>query len=284
MTLHRTPSTAQRLRRSLSGLALVAMVAGTGGTALAIDPGEVDAAKIMRAVYDRDNGDKTVAKMKMTIIDQSGAKRIRKVQMRGLDFKGGTKQVLLFEAPADVRNTGLLTVDYDDGKKVDDQWLYLPSLRKSTRIAASKKSGPFMGSDISFADMTRQEPDQYDFKLVNGDGKLGDEAVWIIESRPKTKKAKEETGYVKSLVWISKSKLMALQAKNWVREGKKIKLMKFTKLENVDGIWFSHRILARTKQSKQTLSTTVIDWSEVKFNQGSVKDSDFTQRRLEQGL
>ena len=250
----------------------------------AVSPSESDARKIMEAAHARDTGDKATGRMRMVIIDKSGSQRERSVRTQGMDFPGGTKQLILFESPADVRNTGLLTVDYDDGAKVDDQWLYLPSLRKSTRIASSKKSGAFMGSDISFADMTRQEPSQFDYTMVKADGTLAKEAVWVIEARPRTTKAKEETGYVKSRIWMSKDKLMPLQAKHWVREGKKLKYMKFSKIKKVNGIWVAHKLMARTKQSKETLSTTVLTFSDMVFGDPSVKKDNFTQRSLEKGL
>ena len=61
---------------------------------------------------------------------------------------------MIFESPSDVQNTGLLSVDYD-GAKDDDQWLYLPSLHKATRISSGDKSGSFMGTDFTYSDMTQ---------------------------------------------------------------------------------------------------------------------------------
>jgi outer membrane lipoprotein-sorting protein len=255
-----------------------------GSTASALPPTTSDARQIMNAVDARETGDKSVSKMTMVIKDPSGRQRTRVVQSRGLDFSGGKKQLIFFESPADVRNTGLLTIDYDDGKKTDDQWLYLPSLRKSTRISSGKKSGSFMGSDLSFADMTKRSPDQYDFKLLKQSTKAGGEDCWLIESRPRTEKAKEETGYVKSHTWVSKSKLLVQQSKIWVRKGQKIKLMKFTNFKKVSGIWVAHKILARTLQNGKPLSTTILTFSGLRYNDPSVKPTDFSQRRLESGI
>ncbi len=269
----------------ISVSALLAVALSAAGVARAgVAPDETDARVIMEAVHARPTGDRLSARMQMTILDPSGSKRVRVVQTRSKRFSGGTRQLILFESPADVRGTGLLTVDYDAGDKVDDQWLYLPSLHKPTRISSGDKSGAFMGSDISFADMTKQDPAQYDFELVNGDAKVGGEAAWLIESRPKTKKAQDETGYVKSLVWVSKDKLMVLQVKSWVRKGRKLKFMKFSKIRQVGGVWFAHKISARTTQAKKVLSTTVLSFAGVKMNDPAVKDADFTTRRLEQGM
>ena len=252
--------------------------------ASAVSPDETDAAVIMKAADDRDEPDKVTARMILVVIDSADRKRQRTVQTRSIQFKEGTKQLLLFESPADVRNTGLLSIDYDDGGKDDDQWLYLPNLRKSTRISSGDKSGSFMGTDLSYSDMTRSDPAEYDYKVVKQSVEVDGEDCWLIESRARTKKLKEETGYVKSQVWVSKGKLMPMRVKHWIAEGKKIKLIKFSDLKQIDGLWVAHKIAAQTRQNKKTLSKTLIVFKDYKTNQKDVSDEDFNQRRLEKGL
>ncbi len=277
-------STPASARPWAASLVIAALLALAPHAAYAIAPTETDAAKIMAAVEDRETGDKGQMRMQMTIKDSAGRSRTRVVRSRTMKFKGGTKQLMLFESPADVRNTALLSVDYDDGAKDDDQWLYLPSLRKSTRISSSDKSGAFMGSDLTYADMTKKDPKNYTYKVVKQDVKAGGEACWLIESRPKTAKEQRETGYLKTLVWISKSKLLPVQVKAWVKEGKKLKYTKFGQIKQVAGIWIPHRIAVRTVRAKKVVSTTRLSFLSYKLNDPSVKASDFTQRRLEKGL
>ena len=271
--------------RNLRNLSVaVSALAVLSTPAWAIDANETDANKVMAAVNDQPDGDKVKARMVMVVKDSQGPEKKRVVQSRSLDFKDGTKQLLMFESPADVRNTGLLSIDYDDGAKDDDQWLYLPSLRKSTRISSSDKSGSFMGTDLTYSDMTEQDPKTYDYKMLDAAANVGGEACWKIEARPNTAKIKKETGYVKSVMWVSKDKLVPLQVKNWVRDGKKIKYIKFKDIKQVDGIWIAHKILAQTKRGKQVESRTVIGYKSFKLNQPDVKASDFNQRQLEKGL
>lgn len=260
------------------------LVAVAPPRAAAVGPDETDPRAIMTAVEERARGDKLVARLQMTIIDPSGRKRERVVRSRGMDFEGGTRQLLVFESPADVRNTGLLSVDYDDGGKTDDQWLYLPSLKKSMRIASGDKSGSFMGSDFTYADMTRADPSDYDYTLTDAKADVGGEACWLIEATPRNDRARKETGYAKTQVWISKTKLVPLQAKSWVTEGRKLKYLKFEEYKQLDGTWIAHRLSARTTRNGRPLSTTVLVFSDLKLNQPDVKADDFTQRRLEQGL
>jgi outer membrane lipoprotein-sorting protein len=252
--------------------------------ALAVNPNETDARKIMQAVNDQPTGDKATGRMAMQVEDSAGRTRTRSVQTRSIKFAGGSKRLMIFESPADVRNTGLLSIDYDDGNKSDDQWLYLPSLRKSTRIASSDKSGSFMGTDLSYSDMTKSDISHYDYRIVKASTVVGGDDCWVIEARPNTQRAKDETGYVKSHIWVSKSKLIPLQIKAWIREGRKIKQIKFAGVEKIDGIWFARKILARTLRGGKVESVTRIKFTTMKFNQSSVSEADFTERRLEQGL
>lgn len=253
-------------------------------TALALDPNTTDARAIAKAVEERPTGDRGTAHVTLTLEDSSGRERVRKLRQQSKDFDGGTKTIMFFESPADVRNTGLLSIDYDDGKKEDDQWLYLPSLHKSTRISTSDKSGSFMGTDITYSDMTKKDPDEYDYELIEQSVKVGDEDCWVIEARPRTEKEKKETGYVKTQTWISKSKLMPVQVKAWVSEGKKLKYIKFSNIEKVDGIWIAKRMAVRTVRGKTVESQTLFEMTNVRFNQDSVTDDQFTERRLEKGL
>lgn len=249
----------------------------------AIESDEKDARKVAQAVADRDAGDKQVAKAVMTLIDASGKKRERTLGMRAMDFEGGTKSLIIFESPADVRDTGLLSIDHD-GAKDDDQWLYLPSLRKTTRIATSGKSGSFVGTDLSYADMTSKNVDGYDYQMVKDSVKVDGEECWLIESRPRTDKEKKETGYLKTQSWISKEKLLPLQAKMWVEEGKKLKYMKFEDIRKVNGIWTVHKVSVRTVKNGNVESTTVMQFQSIKFDDPSVSDSDFSERRLARGV
>lgn len=250
----------------------------------ALDLSTSDARAIAQAVSDRDDGDKRVAFLTMTLTDAGGRKRVRGVRTRTMDFPGGIKSLLLFASPADVRNTGLLSIDYESSKKDDDQWLYLPSLHRSTRISTSDKSGAFLGSDLTYADMSKRNVKDYDYKLLEGSVNVDGEDCWLIEARPRTAKEKKETGYLKIQQWISKSKLMRIQIKAWVTEGRKLKYLKFSEIRKVDGILMAHRVTVRTMQKGKVKSTTVLQFRGVHFNQPSVTDADFTQRRLEQGL
>lgn len=110
------------------------------------------------------------------------------------------------------------------------------------------------------------------------------EACWVIESRPRTEKEKKETGYLKTQVWISKQKMMPLQVKSWVLEGKKLKFIKFADVRKIQGIWVGHTMTVRTMRGSEVESTTTFALQDVKFEQAGVTAEQFSERRLEQGL
>ena len=248
-----------------------------------LNPNEKDASKILDAAFERDDGDRMVERLKMTLSDSRGRKRERLLQRRSMKFKGGEKALVIFESPGDLRNTGLLSVRYDKGNKAPDQWLYLPGLGRSTRISSRRRSGSFVGSDLSYADMVTPDPDDYNAVLINGDAKVGGDPCWHIEITPKTKEEKEETGYNKMELWISKKSLLTIRMKGFMRNGR-TKYISLSKVREVGGVWTAGRIKARTLRDDKLQSETTIDQLEVAFNQASVRESDFTTHRLEKGL
>lgn len=271
------------LRRALVAAGVLLL---TGGPALAgaVSASETDPSVIMHAVEARETGDKQVSRLEITIQDSSGRERTRVLQSRSMAFDGGNKQLLIFESPADVKNAGLLSIDYKAASATDDQWLYLPSLGRSTRIASGDKSGSFMGTDLTYADMTSKDPDAYTYVMVDANAEVDGEPCWQIEATPKTDKEKAETGYMKTQLWVSKSKLMTLQAKAWVISGKRLKYTKFSDIEQIDGVWVPKTVTVRTMRNSELESQSILRLSEVELNGADVSDADFTEQRLERGL
>ena len=243
---------------------------------------EMSAREIMQAVDDRDDGNNRVADMKMVLIDKNGDTRVRDIRSYDKD-KGEDKQrIMFFLSPADVEDTAFLTYDYDAYEKDDDQWLYLPALRKTKRIASSDKSGSFMGSDFNYSDMTRKNLEAYDFKILKEDEVRGDK-VWLIEALPKTREEIEETGYSKSVLFVRQDNFVVVRAVHWVNEGNKLKYLDVGRLEQIDGVWTILDMSMTTKKGKATLHKTELSFDNVKYNQ-ELDEQMFTIRRLEKGL
>jgi len=239
--------------------------------------------EIMEKVNDRDVGSRSISEMEMILIDKKGNKRVRKLKSYGLEQGKNSKSLMFFITPADVKNTGFLTYDYDESGKEDDQWLFLPALRKTKRIAAGDKSGSFMGSDLNYSDMSSPDLDLYDYTLMKETEVKGNK-VWQIKSVPKTKAEAVKSGYSKSVVFIRQDNYVMIRGVRWVYKKKRNKYLDVRKLEKIDGIWISTEMHVTTKSGKKTLHKTILKQNNIKFNQVGVNENLFTIRRLEKGL
>ncbi len=237
--------------------------------------------QVMDWVDERDDGDNSVSQLKMILIDKRGKKRVRTMRNITKDRGKDTLALIFFVSPADVKNTGFLNFDYDDADRDDDQWLYLPALKKTKRIAGGDKSGSFMGSDFSYADMSSPPLDRYSFTLM-GETEVKDVPVWQIESIPNEKESKE-TGYTKSVNFVRQDNHVLIRSVIWLKKGKRLKYMNVDKLELIDGIWVPTAITMSTRKGKKVLHKTRLEVSNVKFNQPLDEDV-FSIRRLEKGL
>ena len=238
--------------------------------------------EIVKQIDERDKGDKSVSTMEMTLIGKHGTKRIRTMKKYAMDKGLDTQSVIFFITPANVKNTAFLTYDYDDSSKDDDQWLYLPALKKTKRIASSDKSSSFMGSDFSYSDMTAPDIKDYNYRIVK-ESNVRDQKVWVIERIPKTTKTIEETGYTKSYMFVRQDNFVVVRALHILKESDRKKYLDVKKLKKIDDIWVATEIEMKTSKDKNTLHKTVLKLGNVKFNQ-DLDDTFFSIRRIEKGL
>jgi hypothetical protein len=264
-----------RVQLALAALLLVLSVAASAAD-------ELTARQIMERVDAREDGDTVTQDLQMVLIDKRGNQRVRKLRSFGRDVGEDEQSIMFFLTPADVEDTGFLSYDYDDPEADDDQWLYLPALSRIKRIAQGDKSGSFMGSDFSYADMTDRPLDHYEFELL-GDAEVGGHPVWKVQSTPITEREKDETGYTKSVAFVRKDNFVVVRGVYWVKKGKRLKYFDVKKLEQIDGIWVATEMHMSTRKGKKTLHKTVMTSENVRFNQELSEDM-FTQRRLEKGL
>jgi len=245
---------------------------------LADDP---KARAIMEKVDARDDGKSLEQDMTMILIDKNGKKRTRNLHTYGKDFGKDEHQIMFFKSPADVKNTAFLTYDYDNANKDDDQWLYLPALKKVKRIPSSDKSSSFMGSDFSYFDMTDRDLQDYDFKLLK-ETKVRGKKAWMIEATPRNKKVIKESGYTKTIALVRQDNHVVVRSIGFMRNGKK-KYLDMVKLHKQGGVWLPDMMTMTTKKGKRTLHKTVLKFKNIKLNK-NIPDSMFSTRRLEKGL
>ena len=269
-------------RFTLLTLLSSAMLVLSTAPAVTLAAEQLTGRKIMERVDERDDGDNITQDIEMILIDKRGNRRVRKIRAFGRDQGEDTHSILFFLSPADVKDTGFLTYDYDEDDKDDDQWLYLPALKKTKRIASGDKSGSFMGSDFTYADMTDRKLDRYDYKLLQ-EGEVEGVKVWIVEAIPNHEDEIEETGYTKTVAFVRQDNDVVIRSKHWVKKGKREKYFDVKKLEQIDGIWTPTEMHMTTKKGKNILHKTIIKSTNVHFNQDLSPDQ-FTVRQLEKGL
>ena len=237
------------------------------GTLLAGSPSVAEAPtaqQIMGWVHARPEGEHSLRVLHMQLRDARGNARLR--VLRSLQRKVGThrQSLLFFLSPAEVRGTAFLSHEFATTERDTDQWLYLPALRRTKRIATGDKSARFMGSDLSYSDLTRRDPDAYHHRLV-GEGTLRGARVWQIESTPRSTRELEATGYTRSLLFVRADNHFVVRSVHWLREEGRRKYVDVLALEEIEGIWVATRMHVATRQGDETLHETLLTTSQVDF-------------------
>lgn len=227
---------------------------------------------IAREVDARDTGwGDFQAKMSMLLRNRHGEESLRQMRVKSLEVEGdGDKTLIVFDEPRDVKGTALLTFSHKT--KDDDQWLYLPALKRVKRIASRNKSGPFMGSEFAYEDLASQEIEKYTYKYIRDD-ELDGTPVFVIERYPVSK----YSGYKRQMVWIDKARYIPLKIEFYDRKNSLLKTLTFKGYRQyLDRYWRAEEMFM---QNHQTGKSTLLTWKEYRFRTG-LKDSDFTRNSL----
>lgn len=207
----------------------------------------------------------------MTLRNSQGEESIRQLRLKSLEVDNdGDKGLTIFDQPKDVKGTAFL--NFSHIAKPDDQWLFLPALKRVKRISSRNKSGPFMGSEFAYEDMSSFELEKYSFKY------LGDETVngldcYKVEQIPTDK----YSGYKKQVVWLDKEHLRGQKIEFYDRKNALLKTLTFSDYQQyLDQYW---RPLTLNMQNHQTGKSTELKTSELAFRTG-LKDSDFNKATL----
>jgi len=229
---------------------------------------------IMLKIEERPEGDDQRSIMKMPLINKRGKTRERSVLMYSKKYGEDGKSLMYFQSPGDVKGTGFLAWDYDDPKKDDDQWLYLPALKKSRRISGSSKNDYFMGTDFTYDDMGDRNVDEDTHKLLREE-EIDGGKCWVVESTPK----EEDYMYSKRISWIRQDALVAAKVDFYDQKGGHLKTLTVSDVREQDGIWTSFRMEMENFQKEHK---TIIEMLEVQYNIG-LEDSLFRVSTLERG-
>ncbi len=230
--------------------------------------------EIVDKAYNLPSGDDQTSILTMTLINKSGQTRVRKIQQYTKDFGDTEKSIMFFMSPADVKNTSFMNWSYDSDK-ADDQWIYLPALKKVKRISSDSKSDYFMGSDFTYDDLGDRKLDADTHTLLREETVDGVEC-YVVESVSKD----EDYMYSKTVTWIRKSNFVGLKKEFYDEDGELLKTLSIKDLKEIDGIWvITHSEMENVQQNHKT----IMKLSTVKLNTG-VPSSKFTERMMMRGI
>jgi len=242
----------------------------------------LSASEIMERVEKRDEGNNQSADMKMILIDRHGNERLRKLKAyKKRDEDQTDYQLMFFIYPSNVKNTGFLTVDYNN--RDDRMWIYMPSSQRTRQISTRNQSDSFMGSDLNYSDMTSRNLDDFTYEFYDQkEMEVRGETVWVITETPKSEDIIYNTGYKRSLLLVRQDNYYVVRAIQWEDNGNYVKYIDVRSLELIDGIWIGTSIHVNRKRGNETVHQTLLKFKNVKFNQDFDLDM-FTIRRLERG-
>lgn len=211
------------------------------------------------------------ANMLMTLKNKKGDTSSREIRIKTLEVAGdGDKSMSIFDQPADVKGTAMLT--YSHGLEPDDQWLYLPAIKRVKRISSRNKSGPFMGSEFAFEDLGSQEIEKYTYKLLREEA-CGDMQCYVLERVP----AYKYSGYKRQHVWIDKDAYRLIKADFYDRKDELLKTLTSDDYQQFLGhYWRPGKMEMVNHQNGK--STTLV-WSNYMFKTG-LSENDFKSQTL----
>lgn len=208
----------------------------------------------------------------MTLKNKQGETSIRHMHNSILEAPGdGDKSLVVFDQPRDVKGTALLNFSHKKGD--DDQWLFLPALKRVKRISSSNKSGPFMGSEFAYEDITSQEVEKYTYKWIRDEACEG-EPCFVIERYP----VYENSGYTRQVVWIDQSEYRVRKIEYYDRKNDLLKTQTFKGYRKyLERFWYADEFYVI---NHQTGKSTLLEWKDRKFQTG-MDEGDFNINSLQ---
>ncbi len=211
------------------------------------------------------------ANLAMILRNKQGKESGRELQIKVMEVPDdGDRTVFAFSNPRDVKGTGFLV--HAHKTEPDDQWLYLPALKRVKRISASKQSGSFMGSEFSYEDLGAAEVEKYTHKLLRSE-QCGELECYVLERIPLGK----DSGYSRQLVWIDHDELRTVQVQFFDRRNAHLKTMILDDFRMYLGDqWRAH---SAKMTNHITGKSTDLNWSDFEFKT-DLSEKDFTQTAL----
>lgn len=212
-----------------------------------------------------------VVEGEMTLISAAGERATRVMEMKTLEVTGdGDKRLVTFSRPQDVRGTVSLT--YSHGLQPDDQWIFLPALGRTKRLAARDKTGSFVGSEFAFEDIGSWEVKKYRYRWLRDEVVDGIDC-YVVENTP----AYEFSGYSRQEEWVRKDIYHPHKIVYYDTNGRLLKTLHFRDYAQYQGKYW--RPAEMVMENHQNNNRSIIQWSNYRFGTG-LTDADFQPTNL----
>ncbi|MCH7963689.1 MAG: outer membrane lipoprotein-sorting protein [Bacteroidetes bacterium] len=231
--------------------------------------------KGLEIAIDADERDKgfgdSSSELTMILRNKQGDESTRQMSNKTLEVENdGDKSLVIFNVPRDVKGTAFLSFTHKSGP--DDQWLYLPALKRVKRISSDNKSGPFMGSEFAYEDISSHEIEKYTYKYVK-DENLDGVDCFVIERYP----VDENSGYTKQVVWIDTDQYRSMKVVYYDRKNSLFKTLTYHEYNQyLNKYWRANKM---SMINHQTGKSTDLLFNDYKFANG-FSESDFNQNSL----
>jgi len=265
-------------RISVSAKALISVAvfawAGWAIPADAATDAEAKGLDIAKEVDRRDEGfGDSEVKLEMELTNRNGDSSTRRLRLKTLEVPEkdrGDKSLSIFDHPRDVKGTAFLS--HTKILEPDNQWLYLPALKRVKRISSANKSGPFVGSEFAYEDLTSFEVGKYKYEWLR-DEKCGDLTCFVTARYP----LYQDSGYTRQVTWVDTKEYRIQKVEFYDRKEELLKTLNSSEFKQYLGkYWRAHRM---HMENHQTGKKTTLKFSDFKFG-ANLKDSNFTKNRL----
>lgn len=254
-------------------IAFAVATVGALEPAEAQEPGQVEHGRAIAEEADRRArgfGDFT-AQLEMLLVDRGGRETLRELELYTLEVSPTEQRSLAyFQSPRDIRGTELLTVSFLEGE--DEQWLYLPALRRAKRISSNGRSSPFVGSEFSYEDLAPMFPDRFDYAYV-GEETLDGAPTHVIERYPRY----QGTAYRRQRVWIDTDAYRVLRVDSWDLRDRLFKTLTLSGYAEYAGEQW--RPAEAVMVNHLTDEETRLRWSDYRFETG-LRERDLSRAAL----
>jgi len=211
------------------------------------------------------------ANLVMTLKNRFGQESKRKNRNKTLEVIGdGDKTLIVFDSPKDIKGTAFLS--FTHALKSDEQWIFLPALKRVKRISSSNKSGPFLGSEFAYEDISSQEVAKYKYKYLK-DEVIDGRSCFVVEAIPQYKKS----GYTRLINWVDKERYQPLKTEFYDRKNSLLKTLVYSNYKQyLNKFW---RVGRMDMENHITGKSTSLEFLNYKFKTG-LKNRDFNRNAL----